>query len=67
MRHPHFLRPVSAQQLADPQEIGLMSGRKAANFAPDRIRRYDNRPLGHIKDVILMLDCQSRIAGERTT
>jgi hypothetical protein len=27
MRHPRFLRPVSAQQLADPQEIGLMPGR----------------------------------------
>jgi hypothetical protein len=33
MRHSYFLRPVSTQQLADPQEIGLMPGRKAANFA----------------------------------
>jgi hypothetical protein len=59
MRHSYFLRPVSTQQLADPQEIGLMPGRKAANFAADRTRRYDNRPLDHIKDVISPLDCQS--------
>jgi hypothetical protein len=36
-----------------------MPGRKAANFAADRTRRYDNRPLDHIKDVISPLDCQS--------
>jgi hypothetical protein len=59
MRHSHFLWPVLAQQLADPQKIGLMRGRKAANFAPDRTRRYDNRPLDHIKDDISALDCQS--------
>jgi hypothetical protein len=32
VRHSHFLRPVSGQQLADPQEIGLMPGRKVREF-----------------------------------
>jgi hypothetical protein len=59
MRHSYFLRPVSTQLLADPQAIGLMPGRKAANFAADRTRRYDSRPLDHINDVISTLDCQS--------
>jgi hypothetical protein len=27
VRHSHFLRPVSAQQLADPQEVGSMPRR----------------------------------------